>query len=158
MHIRQGLYLELHPASWSITVIGPLVRVNICGIVTSPWTCHQSSHLGSRSDCQAIVTTDRTPPWTSSLMHRVHFFFFTSTPSFDPPMLLQIDVIPGWWCVRYTLMSRPHVLITVRPSHLWVLFLKSWIVCIPHAWCTVHETTPLNGCSEVEETSVTTMV
>jgi hypothetical protein len=28
--------LELHPASWTITVIGPLVQMNICGIVTSP--------------------------------------------------------------------------------------------------------------------------
>jgi hypothetical protein len=33
--------------------------------------------------------------WTSSLMHWVYCFFFTSTPGFDPPMLLQPDVIPG---------------------------------------------------------------
>jgi hypothetical protein len=99
--------LELRPASWAIAVIGPLVQVNICCVVTSPWTCYQPGHLGSRSDCQAIGVTDQTHSWTSSLMHRVYCFFFTPTPGFNPLMLLQPDVIPGWWCVRYTLMSRP---------------------------------------------------
>jgi hypothetical protein len=27
--------LGLHPASWTVTVIGPPVQMNICGIVTS---------------------------------------------------------------------------------------------------------------------------
>jgi hypothetical protein len=34
------------------------------------------------------------PSWTFSLMHRVHFFFFTPTSNLDPPMLLmsyQVD-------------------------------------------------------------------
>jgi hypothetical protein len=30
--------------------------MNIYGIVTSPWTCHQPNHLGSWSGCQAIGT------------------------------------------------------------------------------------------------------
>jgi hypothetical protein len=83
----------LYPASWAIAVVGHLVRMNICGIITSPWTSRQPGHLGSRSNYQAIGTTDRTSPWTSSLMHRVHFFM--STLGFDPPMLLQPDVLPG---------------------------------------------------------------
>jgi hypothetical protein len=32
----QDSILGLHPASWVITAIGPLVWVNICGVVTSP--------------------------------------------------------------------------------------------------------------------------
>jgi hypothetical protein len=119
----QGSILGLHPVSWVVTVIGLPVRMNICGIITNPWTCRQPGHLDFRSDCQAINTTDRTPPWTSSIMHRIHFFFMP-TSDFDPPMLLQPDVIPGWWCVGYTLTSHPQVSITAWLSHLWVLFSK----------------------------------
>jgi hypothetical protein len=128
--------LVLYPTSWAIATTGPLVRVNTCVIITSPWTCHQFGHLGFRSDYQAISTPDQTPPWTASLMHRVHFFFFTSTPAFDPPMFLQPDAIPGWWCVRYTLMSPTQVSITVWPTHLCVLFSKKlnrlYVQCTMH--------------------------
>jgi hypothetical protein len=124
MRFDRDAILGLRPASWVVTVIGPLVQANICDVVTSPWTCHQPGHLGSRLDCQAISITDQMPSWTSSLMHRVHCFFFTPTSGFDPLMLLQPGVILGWWCVRYTLTSQPQVSITVWPSHLWVLFLK----------------------------------
>jgi hypothetical protein len=116
--------LGLHPASWAVAVIRPLIRMNIYGIVTSPWICRQPDHLGSRSDCQAIGTTDRTPLWTSSLLHRVHFFF-TPNSDFDPPMFLQPDVILGWWSVRYTLTSHPQVSIIAWQSHLWVLFSEN---------------------------------
>jgi hypothetical protein len=149
--------LELHPASWGVAVIGPPVWMNICGIVTSPWTCHQPGHISSRSYYQAIGITNRTPPWTHSLMHRVHFFF-TPTSDFDHPMLLQPDVITGWWCVRYTLTNHPQVSITAWLSHLWVLFLKSWTVCIPRARRRVHKMTHLNERSKIKEMPVTVTV
>jgi hypothetical protein len=39
--------------------------------------------------------TDRTPPLSPGLMHRVHFFCFTLPPNFDSLMLLQPDVTLG---------------------------------------------------------------
>jgi hypothetical protein len=39
--------------------------------------------------------TDRMPPLSPSLMHRVHFFYFTLSPKFDLLMLLQPDVTLG---------------------------------------------------------------
>jgi hypothetical protein len=154
----QNSILGLHPASWAVAAIGPLVQGNICDIVTSTWTCHQLGHLGSWSDCQAIDTTYQTPLWTSSIMHRVHFFFFTPPPAlilrcFFNPILYHIDdMFDTHWRVH-------HMCQLLRGCHISVyFFLKSWIVYMPSAWCTVHETTPLNGCAEVEEMPITAMV
>jgi hypothetical protein len=115
----------------------PPVRMNICGIVTSPWTYRQPGHIGSRSYCQAIGTTDRTPLWSFSLMHRVHFFFFMPTSDSNPQMILQLDVLLGWWCVRYTLMSRLQASITTWLSHLWVLFSSEKLNRL-HTSCMTH--------------------
>jgi hypothetical protein len=71
--------LWLRPASCAIVVIGPLIRMNIYGIVTSPWTCRQPGHLGSRSDCQAIDTA-----WLDASMdlkpHASGFLLLLHTP------------------------------------------------------------------------------
>jgi hypothetical protein len=109
--------LALHPTSWTVAAIGPLIRVNLCSIITSPWTCCQPGHIGSRLDCQAIGTTDQTPPWTSSLIHRVHFFFFTRPLAlilrcFFNPMPYQIDDVfdTHWWVYhRYQLLHGRHI-------------------------------------------------
>jgi hypothetical protein len=126
----------LHPASWVIVVIGPPVWMNICDIVTITWTCRQPDHLGSRSDCQAISTTNRTPLWTSSLMHRVFFFFFI------PPLALifryffnlmsyQVDdVFDTHWRVHDMCQF------TAWLSRLWVLFSgklnRLYTLCMMH--------------------------
>jgi hypothetical protein len=90
-------------------------------------------------------------------MHQV-FFFFTPPLTlilwcFFNLMLYQIDdVFDSHWRAHH----RSQLLCDRHISGYFLL--ESWTVCIPRAWCTVHEATPLNGRLEAKEMPVTAMV
>jgi hypothetical protein len=53
-HTWSGLWLGSHLDSCAIEATRPLAQTDICGIVTSPWTCHQFGNFGSRSGYRVI--------------------------------------------------------------------------------------------------------
>jgi hypothetical protein len=150
--------LWLRPASWAVAVIGPPVQRNIYGIVTSPWTCRQPGHLGSRSGCQAIdtawsdVSVDLKPHASGCLL-LLHTTLALILRCFYNLILFQVDdVIDSHWRAHHRCQL-------LRDRHVSEYFLLgSWTIYIPHAWCTVHEAALLNGCLEAGETPLTATV
>jgi hypothetical protein len=148
----------LRPASWAVAVIGPPVRMNICGIITSPWTCHQPGHLGSRSGCQAIGTAwsdtsvDLKPHASGSLLLLLLPLALILRCFFNPMSYQVNDVFDShWWAC--------HMCQLLRGSRVSVYFLLgSWAVCTPRARCTVFEATSLEGRLEAHDAPVTAMV
>jgi hypothetical protein len=117
-----GLYLGLRPASWAVPAIGPLGQVDICGITTSPWTCHQPSYFDSRSGYGTISihrsdTSIITKPHASSYLDLLHAIAHLQSSNH------LSDATLGWWYVRYTLMSPQDMSAAARPSHLLCTFL-----------------------------------
>jgi hypothetical protein len=130
--------------------------MNICDIVTSPWTYCQFGHLGSRSGCQAIgialsdASMDLKPHASGSLLPPPLALILRC---FFNPMSYQVDDVFGshWWA--------HHRCQLLRDRYVSVYFLlESWAVCTPRTWCTVHEATPLEGRLKAHDTPVTTTV
>jgi hypothetical protein len=83
------------PTSWADAANGPLAWVNICGIVTSPWTCRQTGNFGSRSIARLIgafrsdaFVKTKLHVLGSAELHAARFLWSSSNPS---PMLYRID-------------------------------------------------------------------
>jgi hypothetical protein len=131
--------------------------MNICGIFSSPWICHQPGHVGSRSGCQTIGTAwsdasvDLKPYALGSLLLLLSLTLIIWC--FFNPMSYQVDdVFDLHWRARHRCQ-----LLCNRCVSVYFL-LGSWAVCIPCAWCRVHEATPLEGRLEAHDTPVTATV
>jgi hypothetical protein len=82
-------------SSWADAANGPLARVNICGIVTSPWTCRQTGNFDSRSVTRLIGALRSNAFVKTKLhvsgyaeLHATRFLWSSSNPF---PMLYRVD-------------------------------------------------------------------
>jgi hypothetical protein len=158
--IRSGRYLGLCLALWAVVAIGPLTQVDIYGIVTSPWICHQSDNFGSWSGYLVISIL-----WSdASVKNRPHASGYLDLLQDVTNLLLRWSASSRCYtgmmmCSIYIDESATRVDCCTTVTSSVYLFLKSWTVCltvwITDTWCTVLKAAHLSGSVGVKSTPIT---